>query len=134
MGGFQCVSIIAIVIIVAVSLGFVGGGSYMCYAAQNFRTCADWSNDSKYSFHKCDYVYRDAGAMLYCREQQKLTNSTTQCVCYDPITRQPECISSLPTTGISTSLLIGGIVMIIGGILVASVAVCVGIKMSSINF
>ena len=78
--------------IIVVGLGCLGGGIYMCWASATMHVCSDWSDTSEYAAHKCDYTYKDAGAMMYCNQLFAGTNKTAICVCYDPLTKQPECI------------------------------------------
>ena len=121
-GSFNCTfnSMFACImtIIVLVAIAFVGGGGYMCYASNLYHVCSDWSYSAQYSAHKCDYAYRDAGSVLFYKYAYPNSTTIPECVCYAPITRQPSFPDGLPQSGNSTSLLIGGIAMIVIGSLV----------------
>lgn len=102
---------------ILVMVGLCSGGIYLTVTATNQRICSDWSYDSAYAGHRCTYTYMDAGALIYCNNLLQDTNETAQCVCYDPITEKPSCITTLPAACVSPSLLAEGIGMLIVSII-----------------
>lgn len=117
MSGFSLMKYAIVGFAGLILLGIIGGGIYMTTISGSQRVCSDWSYASQYAGRKCGYAYVDAGAMLYCNNVLLGTNTTAICVCYDPVTRQPECITTLPTPSVSPSLLGVGIAMIVAGCL-----------------
>lgn len=113
-GVFVCVLLFATLI----ALTAVAGGSYMCYTSGKYTVCSDWSYSSQYSMHQCDYSYKDAGAILFYEQTHPNNTNVPPCVCYDPITRQPNYPDGMPHSNTSGSLLGGGIAIIVVGVFI----------------
>jgi hypothetical protein len=115
-GFFGCVKYAVISIGILITLGVIGGGIYMASISTSYQVCSDWSYTSNYGGMKCDFIFRNAGVALYCEQQLRDTNSTALCFCQNYITQQPTCITTLPPSHTSPSLMGGGVAMLVVGV------------------
>jgi hypothetical protein len=96
-------------IAITIVIGAISGGAVLCWLADKYTTCSDWSFTAAYAAYKCDFRVKLTWGLLNC-------NSTALCACYN-IAFDTVCLDTVPATGTSGSLLIGGIVMIIIGLI-----------------
>jgi hypothetical protein len=110
-GVFVIVAIIGILI----AAGVIVGGAIMCWRSTTYHVCSDWQyHGHYYALYSCGTVYTDPIAPTVC-------NTTDLCYCRSP-TYDYTCIPK-PPTGVSPTLLTGGIIMIVVGVVFIGIAI-----------